>query len=415
MPVEHPLGAGPHREGAQEEIQGLPDRVGVGIGTEVLRPLALGAPLDPRPGDLVGQGHGQPRVRLVVAVADVVAGPVLLDQVVLELEGLDLGLDEHPLQRGRGLDHGRGAGVQVPHRLEVAGGPLAQRDRLADIDHPPVPVAEQVHAGMVGNGLRLRPWAGRDAHRAILGRCGNSSVAAGSSSASAEQAYGECMRANYARRGQSVRRSGTNRYARQRNQPGGSPLGGCARARRLPVPNRSFLEPRRFRRALACRTPGSPPPAPRGRGRAGRDRRRGRGHPGRPRARRRRRPRRLGPAPRPAGRRAGRPRRPRPRATPRRPRRYAPGRPGRPCSASSRPGRPATPPPPTACSTRRAGSGTRRWPASSAPRPTGPWSRPCGSGASAPPGRPGPTSPSPSPTRRPSTRSPGWSPPGRSR
>ena len=46
-------------------------------------------------------------------------------------------------------------------------------------------------------------------------------------------------------------------------------------------------------------------------------------------------------------------------------------------------GRPATPPPPTACSTRRAGSGTRRWPASSVPRPTGPWSRPCGSGASA--------------------------------
>ena len=54
-------------------------------------------------------------------------------------------------------------------------------DRLADIDHPPVPVAEQVHAGMVGNGLRLRPWAGRDGHRAILGRSGNTSVAAGSS------------------------------------------------------------------------------------------------------------------------------------------------------------------------------------------------------------------------------------------
>ena len=69
----------------------------MGVGPEVPGPLALGAPLDPRPGDLVGQGHGQPRVRLVVAVADVVAGPVLLDQVVLELEGLDLGLDEHPL------------------------------------------------------------------------------------------------------------------------------------------------------------------------------------------------------------------------------------------------------------------------------------------------------------------------------
>ena len=35
------------------------------------------------------------------------------------------------------------------------------------------------------------------------------------------------------------------------------------------------------------------------------------------------------------------------------------------------------------CSTRRAGSATRRRPASSVPRPTRPWSRPCGSGASA--------------------------------
>ena len=51
----------------------------------------------------------------------------------------------------------------------------------------------------------------------------------------------------------------------------------------------------------------------------------------------RRRARRLGPAPRPAGRRR-RPGGHRPRARPRRPRRCAPGRPGRPCSASSRPG-----------------------------------------------------------------------------
>ena len=92
-----------------------------------------------------------------------------------------------------------------------------------------------------------------------------------------------------------------------------------------PCSERSCLEPRRFRRALACRTPGSPPPAPRRRGRAARDRRRGRGHPGRARPRRRRRARRLGPAPRPAGRRrrpgghqaAGR--------RPRRPRRCAAG------------------------------------------------------------------------------------------
>ena len=172
VPVEHALGAGPHGEGAQEEVQGLADGVGVGVGPEVPGALALAPALDPRPGDLVGQGHGQPGVGLVVAVADVVAGPVLLDQVVLELEGLDLALDQHPLQRRRGLDHGRGPRVQVAHRLEVAGRPLAQGDRLADVDDPPVAVTEQVHAGMVGDRLRLRSWAGRHGHTAILGvRC----------------------------------------------------------------------------------------------------------------------------------------------------------------------------------------------------------------------------------------------------
>src|SRR4029453_3427832 len=222
--VEHPLGAGPRGEGPQQQVEGLPELVGVGVRPEVPGALAPGPALDPGPGNLVGQRHGQPRVRLVVAVADVVAGPVLLDQVVLELQGLDLALHQHPLERRRPLDHGRGPRVQVAHRLEVAGGPLAQRDRLADIDHPPVPVAEQVHAGMVGNRLRLRPRAGRDGHAAILG--------------DDQTDYVEAMRTNYVGAGQTVRAWGTNRTRRPATSRAGSPSGGCARARRLPVPQR---------------------------------------------------------------------------------------------------------------------------------------------------------------------------------
>jgi hypothetical protein len=125
-PVVHALGAGPHREGAQQQVQRLPDRVGVGVGAEVAHALALGAAHHPRARDLLVQRDREPRVALVVAVADVVAGPVPLDQGVLELEGLDLAVDQHPLHGGRRVDHRRGARVQAAHRLEVVGQPLAQ-------------------------------------------------------------------------------------------------------------------------------------------------------------------------------------------------------------------------------------------------------------------------------------------------
>jgi hypothetical protein len=98
LPLEHAARAGAHREGPQQQVEGLADGVGVGVGPEVPGALALAAALDPGPRDLVGERHRQIRVGLVVAVADVVARPVLLDEVVLELQGLDLAGDQHPLE-----------------------------------------------------------------------------------------------------------------------------------------------------------------------------------------------------------------------------------------------------------------------------------------------------------------------------
>ena len=54
---------------------------------------------------------------------------------------------------------------------------------------------------MVGNGLRLRPWAGRDGHIPILG--------------AGKTDYVEAMRANYVAVGQSLPALGTNRTRRQ--------------------------------------------------------------------------------------------------------------------------------------------------------------------------------------------------------
>src|SRR5918995_6558474 len=92
------------------------------------------------------------------------------------------------------------------------------------------------------------------------------------------------MSANYVSRGN--RFVGGRRTASETTQSAGRTT--ARRTRPGPAPPCStalLIEPRRFRRALDRRTPGSPPTAPRRRGRAARARRRGRGHPGRARPR----------------------------------------------------------------------------------------------------------------------------------
>ena len=106
--VELVVRARPHRERPQQQVERLPDGVGVAVGTEVAHALALLAPHDHGPGPLVVEGDGQERVALVVPQPDVEPGPVLLDEAVLEHEGLDVVADLDPLDAlGRGHHLGR--------------------------------------------------------------------------------------------------------------------------------------------------------------------------------------------------------------------------------------------------------------------------------------------------------------------
>ena len=70
------------------------------VGAEVAGAALLGAAPDHHPRELVADRDRQPRVGLVVAVLDVEARVELLDPGVLQLERLDLGLDDRPLDAG---------------------------------------------------------------------------------------------------------------------------------------------------------------------------------------------------------------------------------------------------------------------------------------------------------------------------
>ena len=111
--LEDPAGAGARREDAQQQVEGLADRPGVGVGTEVADALPLGAAHHLQPRVLLVEGDGQAGVALVVAVADVEARVELLDPGVFQLQGLDLGGDHRPLDRGGRRDHRLGPRMQV--------------------------------------------------------------------------------------------------------------------------------------------------------------------------------------------------------------------------------------------------------------------------------------------------------------
>ena len=142
--LEDAVAARAHREDAQQQVDGLADGPGVAVGAEVAGALALGAATDHHARELLADGHRQPGVGLVVAVLDVEARVELLDPAVLQLQGLDLGVDDGPLHARAGGDHGRRARVEVADVLEVRRQARAQALGLADVDDAALGVAEAV-------------------------------------------------------------------------------------------------------------------------------------------------------------------------------------------------------------------------------------------------------------------------------
>ena len=86
-------------------------------------------------------------VRLVVAQADVEARLVLLDEVLLRQQRLGFGVHHQRLDL---IDRGDEVPAATRARIrEVRGHALADRLRLADVQHPSAGVAEQVDPRLV--------------------------------------------------------------------------------------------------------------------------------------------------------------------------------------------------------------------------------------------------------------------------
>ena len=145
--------AGAEQEDLLQQVERAAHLLGVRVRAEVgaLAAVALAREVHAR--EVLVEGDRDVRIGLVVAQPDVEARLVLLDEVLLGQQRLGLGLDDEVLDRVDEL-----AQLDEPARgraREVRGDALADRLGLAHVEHAPAGVAEQVHAGLVGQRAAL--------------------------------------------------------------------------------------------------------------------------------------------------------------------------------------------------------------------------------------------------------------------
>ena len=140
--------AGPVREDAVEHVERLAHLLRVRVRPEVDDPAPVPLAREHHARVVVLDRDRDVRERLVVAQADVERRPVALDQVLLQVQRLDLGVRDDHLDVGDPLGQALDRRARVRRRLEVRAHARPQRLRLADVEHLAALVAEEVDAGL---------------------------------------------------------------------------------------------------------------------------------------------------------------------------------------------------------------------------------------------------------------------------
>src|SRR5205085_8363810 len=134
------------REDAVQDVERLPDLLRVRVRSEVDDPAPVPLAREHDPRVLVLDGDGDVRKGLVVPQPHVEGRPVPLDEVLLEVERLHLGARDDHLDVGDAIRQLADRGARVAALLEVAADARPQRLGLADVEHLPALVAEEVDA-----------------------------------------------------------------------------------------------------------------------------------------------------------------------------------------------------------------------------------------------------------------------------
>src|SRR5262249_42612388 len=173
--AEHRVAAGAEREHLADRVERLPHGRRTGEGAEVAAPVLHDTTRDEHAWPRILHRDLDAHVALVVLQPDVVARPVLLDQVVLENERFLVVGGDQRLDVDQALDQEAYLAPLVT-AAQVGADPRAQIGRFADVDDLGVLVLEEVDAGSRRNGreqLFRRPRSTANGHdrrqrRAVL-------------------------------------------------------------------------------------------------------------------------------------------------------------------------------------------------------------------------------------------------------
>jgi len=154
--------ARPDAEDLVDDRGRAPAHAGRDVGAAVRVVVLRHPPHDVQARVLLRQRQLQVGVVLVVPQTDVVTGLVPLDEVVLEGQGLHLGVGQDQVEVGDLAHEVAQERVRGPGGLEVLADAVPQQAGLAHVEDPPLLVLEQVHAGPRGHGLELFLQAHQD-------------------------------------------------------------------------------------------------------------------------------------------------------------------------------------------------------------------------------------------------------------
>ena len=149
--------AGAQRKQAAQELQALMHRRRVRIGAEIARAVLDDAPRDEDARELLLYRDLDIRIRLVILEADIVARPVLLDEVALEDQRLDLARRHDELEIRDFRDHRTHLRRVVAAALEILPHAVLEHDGLADVDDLPRRVLHDIDTGILRQEFQLFP------------------------------------------------------------------------------------------------------------------------------------------------------------------------------------------------------------------------------------------------------------------
>ena len=147
--------AGAQRKQAPQKTQVFMQGPRIGIGTKIPRPILQYPPGNKSPWKFLLHGDLQIGIALIILETDIIARPMLFNQIALQDECFHLGAGQYCLEISNFRHHGPHLCRMVLTTLEILPHPILQHDGLAHIDDLSLRILHDIDTGRIRQLLQL--------------------------------------------------------------------------------------------------------------------------------------------------------------------------------------------------------------------------------------------------------------------